>query len=136
MDVMAERAKPETVAPPASDSGTRKLMRLHFELALELGVAGHRPLHQTLAAAVATAGCDIALQLPSLDATAVLTVVRFRDHGRDGFLQIRATETGFDVMDEADIEPGLLRFARSSIDVLERMTVGGSELKLLSHAMH
>jgi len=122
MDVMAARAKPEKMAVPSvSETGTRKLMRLHFELALELGVAGRRSLRETLDTAVATAGCDIALQLPTHDGAAVLTVVRLREGGRNAYLQIRATETGFDVADESDIEPTLLSFARASIDVLERL---------------
>lgn len=134
---MAASVKPgKTSVVPLSETGTRKLMRLHFELALELGVAGRRPLRETLDTAVATAGCDIALQLPTRDAAAVLTVVRLREAGRDAYLQIRVTETGFDVADEADIDADLLGFARASIDVLERLKAGRSGLEPHSYAAH
>jgi hypothetical protein len=132
MDVMAAYAKPEIVAPPVSESAARKLMRLHFELALERGVTGQRSLQDTLVSALATAGCDVAAELPTRDATGVLTVVRLREEGRDGFLQIRTAESGFDIVDEIDIEPALLSFARASIDVLERLLAVGSRPSLLS----
>jgi len=129
---MAAHAKIGSVAPPVSESRICKLMRLHFELALERGVTGQQSLQDTLVSAVATAGCDVAAELPTRDATGVLTIVRLREDGRDGFLQIRTAESGFDIVDEIDIEPALLSFARASIDVLERLKAGGSGSNLLS----
>jgi hypothetical protein len=103
------------------ESGARSLMRLHFELALEVGVSGKRPLQATLRSAVEEAGCDIVMELPTRDGKGTLNVIRMQDDGRDGFLQVVTEESGFQISDEADIEAGLLELARASLKVLEKL---------------
>ena len=111
-------------------------MRLHFELALELGFASKRPLHETLWNALNTAGCDVILQLPTPDAEGVITIVRLRENGQEGFLQVRMAECGFAIADEAEIDPDLLSFARASIDVLDRVKADGAILEPIARAHH
>ena len=102
-----EKPRADIVAPIGKESPVRKLVRLHFELALELGFASKRPLHETLWNALNTAGCDVILQLPTPDAEGVLTIVRLRENGQEGFLQVRMAECGFAIADEAEIDPDL-----------------------------
>ena len=131
-----EKPRADTVAPIGKESPVRKLVRLHFELALELGFASKRPLHETLWNALNTAGCDVILQLPTPDAEGVITIVRLRENGQEGFLQVRMAEYGFAIADEAEIDPGLLSFARASIDVLDRIGADGSILEPSAAARH
>ncbi len=131
-----EKPQLATAAPIGKESPVRRLVHLHFELALELGFASRRPLHETLWNALNTAGCDVILQLPTPDAEGVNTVVRLRENGQEGFLLVRMEECGFDIADESDIDPDLLSFARSSIDVLDRVRADGAILEPSPAARH
>jgi len=139
MDVMAKaQGKKADLAAAnlAAEGGARKLMRLHFELALEVGIAGKRPLRETLRNAVDAAGCDVVVELPTGDARGLVLIIRQREDGRDGFLQVRAAETGFDIADEDEIDPDLLSLARASIDVLERLKADGNVPEQSSPTAH
>ncbi len=131
-----EKSRADIVAPIGEESPVRKLVRLHFELALELGFASRQPLDETLWNALNTAGCDVILQLPTPDAEGVITVVRLRENGQQGFLQVRMSESGFEIADENEIDPELLSFARASIDVLERVKADGAIMEPAAAARH
>ena len=131
-----EKPLVDEVAPIGKESPVRKLVRLHFELALELGFASKRPLHETLWNALNTAGCDVILQLPTPDAEGVITIVRLREAEQEGFLQVRLAEYGFAIADEAEIHPDLLSFARASIDVLDRIRADDAILEPSAAARH
>jgi hypothetical protein len=108
----------------ASQNGVtgRGLRRLQFELALDLSLPGGRPMAETLASAAETAGVDLLFVLPAASGHAMTGVVRVSEEGSDSFLQVRPADGGFAVLDEAEMEGNLLRLARASVDVFQRMS--------------
>ena len=120
----------------SADADGRKLRRLQFELALELGDTGELPLAETLRQAASDAGGDLLFVLPAPDGDGMAAVVRLDDDGKDCFLGVRTAEVGFAVSDEADIDANLLGFARASVDVLERLKADRTVLEPLAGATH
>ncbi len=126
MDVMVQahnKAAGPTGAETANpEADRRKLRRLQFELALELGDTGEKPLAETLRQAAVTVGGDLLFVLPAPNGDGMAAVVRLPDDGRpDCLVGVRTAEVGFAVSDETEIDASLLGFARASIDVLERL---------------
>jgi len=120
----------------APDADGRKLRRLQFELALELGDTGELPLAETLRQAAEDAGGDLLFVLPAPDGDGMAAVVRLDDDGKDCFLGVRTAEVGFAVSDETEIDATLLGFARASVDVLERLKADRTVLEPLADAAH
>ena len=100
----------------------RGLRRLQFELALDLSLPGGRPMAETIAGAAETAGVDLLFVLPAANGQAVTGVVRISEEGNDTFLQVRPSDGGFAVLDETEMDANLLRLARASVDVFQRMS--------------
>ena len=121
--------------PPEADAG--KLQRMQFELALELGDTGEVAAGDLLRQAAEAVGGDIVFLLPGPDGKGMSAVVRMPGvDGKDSFLQVRKADTGFSVSDEAEIDPGLLGFARASVDVLERLRADRKILDPLAASAH
>jgi hypothetical protein len=108
----------------ASQNGVtgRGLRRLQFELALDLSLPGGRPVQETLASAAETAGVDLLFVLPAANGHAMTGVVRVSEEGTDSFLQVKPADGGFVVADEAEMDKAVLGLARTSLDVLQRMS--------------
>jgi len=126
MDVMVQAYNKPAVLPvpeaPNSEADRRKLRRLQFELALELGDTGEKPLADTLRQAADTVGGDLLFVLPAPNGEGMAAVVRLPDDGgRDSLVGVKTADFGFAVSDETEIDANLLGFARASIDVLERL---------------
>lgn len=119
MDVMVKSRTDKARLRRESDS--RRLGRLQFELQLELSDTDKRSVEERLRWAADKAESDLLFVLPAPDGTGTTAVIRFKGEGEDRLLQIRATDAGFDFTEEADIDPVIRGFARSSIDVLERL---------------
>jgi hypothetical protein len=134
MDVMKTHANGADQA--TADADGRKLRRLQFELALELGDTGALPLAETLRQAADDAGGDLLFVLPAPDGDGMAAVVRLSDDGKDCFLGIRTADVGFAISDEAEIDADLLGFARASVDVLERLKADRTVLEPLAAATH
>lgn len=132
MDVMVNSRTRSEV----SDSGASNLKRLEFEMALELGGAGERPLAETVREAAESAGGDLLFVLPAPDGRGSAAVVRLFESGRSRLLQVRPAGSAFVVAEEPEIDADLLVFARASIDVLERLRDDRRVLAPLSSAAH
>jgi hypothetical protein len=98
------------------------LARLQLARALELADAGERPLADKIADAANAAGADLLFMLPSPDGAGMSAMVRFGGAGEDRFLQIRTAEAGMTISKDDEIDPDLLRLARTSVDVLQRIS--------------
>lgn len=109
---------------PASQNGVtaRGLRRLQFELALDLSLPGGRPVEETLASAAETAGVDLLFVLPAANGHEMTGVVRVSEEGNNSFLQVKTAAEGFAVLDEAEMDKAVLGLARTSLDVLQRMS--------------
>jgi hypothetical protein len=112
----------------------RSLQRLQFERALNVRTGAARPPNETLAYAAQSAGADLLFVLPGLRGSAPTAVVRLVDDGVDHFLEVVTTPSGFVVSDEAAMDPTLLRLARASVDVLQRMSADRSIREFLAAA--
>jgi hypothetical protein len=137
MDVMVQAyskpAAPPVAEAPDPEADRRKLRRLQFELALELGDTGDKPLTETLRQAADAVGGDLLFVLPAPNGDGMAAVVRLPDDGgADCLIGVRTAEVGFSVSDEKEIDADLLGFARASIDVLERLRVDRSILEPLA----
>lgn len=110
------------------------LPRLEFEMALEIGGPNEQDWTGIVRDAAEAAGGDLLFVLPygqvrhakgsarSADAGPVEhAMVRLIEDGESRLLLVRAGAAGFHLVEEEAIEPGLVRFARASIDVLERL---------------
>jgi hypothetical protein len=75
-----------------------------------------------LASAAETAGVDLLFVLPAASAHEMTGVVRVSDEGNDSFLQVKTADGGFAVLDEAEMEGTVLRLARASVEVFQRMS--------------
>ena len=97
--------------------------RLEFAMALEVVTPNKSNWQAVVRDAAEAAGGDLLFVLPGArDATdGEHAMVRLLEGGRNQLLLVRAGETGFQMVEEDAIEAGLARFARASIDVLERI---------------
>jgi hypothetical protein len=117
MDVMMNvRAK---AAAPATAG--RSLKRLEFEMALEIGDHIDRPPAEAIHLAAQAAGWELVIVLPTPEGHGTSAIVRLAEGNRNRFLQVEADDEGYAFFEESEIDPELLGFARSSIDVLERL---------------
>ena len=120
--------------PAAGDR--RKLKRLQFELALELGDTGEKPLAETLREAARAADAELVFLLPDPEGLGMTALVRLNEDGEDSFVQVRTAEIGFAVAEEEEINPALLGFARASVDVLQRLNADEAFRQPLVSAAH
>jgi hypothetical protein len=114
--------KENLVRAAANGGNGPGMQRLQFELALDLSVPGVRPVKETLAHAAETAGVDLLFVLPTANGKGTTAVVRMVEEGSDAFLQVRTADDGFAVSDEKQMDKALLQLARTSLDVLRRMS--------------
>ena len=119
------------------------LPRLEFEMALEITVPSEENWTAIVRDAAEAAGGDLLFVLPyaeeapnaedegsSVDATPVEhAMVRLVEDGESRLLLVRAGAAGFHLVGEDAIEAGLARFARASIDVLQRL---GSDTRVVA----
>ena len=137
MNVMMNRRKRSREASAPAEKQT--LARLEFEMALEMSEAGDRSWTDLVRQAAQATGGDLLFVLPAADeagGTAEAAMVRLVEENGDRFLQVRPADTGFKFRDEAEIDPDLLGFARTSIDVLERLRADQRVLEPLSATAH
>ena len=133
---MNRRKKPRSPSGPADG---QPLARLEFEMALEIGEVGDRSWTEIVRQAAQVAGGDLLFVLPTIDSdggTAENAMVRLVEANGDRFLQVRPAESGFKLREEAEIDPDLLGFARTSIDVLERLKADQRVLEPLTATAH
>ncbi len=111
------------------------LPRMEFEMALEIVAPDEKNWTAVVRDAAESAGGDLLFVLPHAEtangedggskAEADPTdhaMVRLVEDGESRLLLVRAGAAGFHLVEEEAIEPGLVRFARASIDVLERLS--------------
>jgi hypothetical protein len=110
----------------APRTGSQSLQRLQLEMALESRNTGKRPLAELLADAADAAGADLLIVLPGPNGAGMTAVLRLKEDAIDSFLQVRATESGFFVAEQPEMDQDLLRLARASVDVLGRMADDGN----------
>ena len=128
-------------ARSAADNGFA-LPRLEFEMALEIVAPNEENWTAVVRDAAEAAGGDLLFVLPyaeatdaedggsSADATPIdHAMVRLVEDRESRLLLVRAGEAGFHMVEENAIEAGLVRFARASIDVLERL---GSDKRIIT----
>ena len=116
-------------AGKAANNNGVVLPRLEFEMALELVGPDEKDWTAIVRDAAETAGGDLLFVLPyaendgaSADATPdEHAMVRLVEDGESRLLLVRIDTAGFHLFEEAAIDAGLVRFARASIDVLERL---------------
>ena len=118
----------------ANDSGIVK-PRMEFEMALEIAAPDDKTWKAAVRDAAEAAGGDMLFVLPhaaganedsgeaSGEANRVdHAMIRLVEDGKNNLLLVRAGAAGFHLVEEDAIEAGLVRFARASIDVLERLS--------------
>lgn len=106
---------------PSAEMNGRSMQRLQLELALDLGAAG-RPPAEVVREAALSAGADLLFVLPAASGNGVTAVLRLREDGRHAFLQVASSGDRFETAEEAKIDANLLRLARASVDVFERLS--------------
>ena len=110
------------------------LPRLEFEMALEMAGPNGENWTAIVGDAAEAAGGDLLFVLPYAEAAHAgdgnssaegtptdHAMVRLVENGESRLLLVRAGAAGFHLVEEEAIEDGLVRFARASIDVLERL---------------
>lgn len=116
------KSAPRTEAPASSG---RTLARLEFEMALDLvGDVRNRQWADVVRQAANAAGGDLALVLPFLDQdgkVAEQAVVRLVEDGQPRFFQVQAAAAGHAIVEENQMDAALLGFARSSVELMERL---------------
>ncbi len=118
------------------------LPRLEFEMALEIVVPNEENWTAIVRDAAEAAGGDLLFVLPyaeaaniedggsPADATPIEhAMVRLVEDRKSRLFLVRVGEAGFHMVEEHAIEAGLVRFARASIDVLERL---GSDKRIVA----
>ncbi len=129
---VGKTAKTQAAGTAARDAFV--LPRLEFEMALEVagpgdGSWGDGNWTGIVRDAAEAAGGDLLFVLPytadsgsSAEATPIdHAMVRLVEDGKSRLLLVRAGAVGFHLLEEDAIDAGLARFARASIDVLERL---------------
>src|SRR5687767_9123838 len=125
------RAKP--ARPPAHE---KSLKRLEFEMALEIGGTGGRPMGDRLRDAAAAAGGDLLFRLPASAGSGETAVIRFAERDGDRLIEVRTWQENYAISEETDMGPEMLSFARASIDVLERLRSDRQVLEPLKTAAY
>ena len=128
------RAKKSGGNPVVDDS--RRLKRIEFEMALELGEASGKPFSESLHKAADAAGGEVLFMLPAAGGVGATGLLRLKENGSSRFVQVRTGASGFIISEEADIDADLLGFARASIDVLERLRADRSVIAPLLSTAH
>jgi hypothetical protein len=132
--VMSTHAKNAGGGSPEDDG--RRLKRLEFEMALEIGEAGGRPFPEVLQKAADVAGGEVLFTLPSRDGSGATGLLRLVEGGKTRLIEVRTGSAGLVIAEEADIDADLLGFARASIDVLERLRADKKVVARLTTAAH
>jgi deferrochelatase/peroxidase EfeB len=109
------------MASPSQASEHHSLARLEFEMALEIAESDSASPTEALRKAAQSAGGDLVIVLPAPSGEGVTAVVRLREGGHSLFVQVRSAEKGFAVSGESEMDPDMLGFARTSIDLLEQI---------------
>ena len=134
MDVMvSSRSTPNGGA--VEDDG-RRLKRLEFEMALEMGEAGGQPFAEALQRAADIAGAEILFVLPAAEGTGATGLLRLTEDGRSRFVQVRSGDAELVILEEEAIDADLLGFARASVDVLERLRADRRVIAPLAAGAH
>ncbi|MYZ47907.1 hypothetical protein [Propylenella binzhouense] len=98
---------------------------LELEMALEIADTEGRAWTEAVRYAAEAAGGELVFVLPdpAEDGSdrSECAIVRLREDDETKLVSIRETDDGFEFRDEAAIDPSLRDFARSSIEVLERL---------------
>ena len=129
------------VGKAANNNGVA-LPRLEFEMALEIVGPNEESWTAIIRDAAEAAGGDLLFVLPyaetpcakdggsPADANPIEhAMVRLVEDGESRLLLVRAGAAGFHLVEEDAIEGGLVRFARASIDVLQRL---GSDKRVVA----
>ena len=129
------------VSKAANNNGV-VLPRMEFEMALEIVRPNEENWTGVVRDAAEIAGGDLLFVLPYAEATdgkngdssadtnpVEHAMVRLVEDGESRLLLVRAGAAGFHLVEEDAIEGGLVRFARASIDVLERL---GSDKRVVA----
>ena len=129
------------VSKAANNNGVA-LPRLEFEMALEIVGPNEKNWREIVRDAAEAAGGDLLFVLPyaetpntddegsSVDASPIEhAMIRLVEDGKSRLLLVRAGAAGFHLVEEDAIEGGLARFARASIDVLQRL---GSDKRVVA----
>lgn len=135
----AGKAANKNIAGTGSDGGF-VLPRLEFEMALEVAGPDDENWAAIVRDAAESAGGDLLFILPCAkdptteDGSAPVApvdhaMVRLVEKGKSRLLLVRAGAAGFHLVEEDTIDAGLVRFARASIDVLERL---GSDKRIVA----
>jgi hypothetical protein len=135
MNVMTNSHAKRIGGGTLEDDG-RRLQRLEFEMALEIGEAGGRAFPEILQRAADIVGGEILFILPATARTGATGVLRVTEGGQRRFVQVRTGEAGFVISKDEEIEPHLLGFARATVHVLERLRADRSVLAPLVPAAH
>ncbi|HSG94947.1 MAG TPA: hypothetical protein VLA28_05470 [Afifellaceae bacterium] len=133
----AGRRRNDAIAAKAGKAANNNgvvLPRMEFEMALELGGPHDKDWTAIVRDAAEAAGGDLLFVLPHSEAADAKdedtpadvspvehAMVRLVEDGTSRLLLVRAGAAGFHLVEEDAIEAGLVRFARASIDVLERL---------------
>jgi hypothetical protein len=110
------------LAQPVAAVPSRHVRRLELQLALDAASAGRRLTAQALREAAESAGADLVFSLPGQKGEGVAAVLRLRQDGEQVLVQVVSTEIGYILSEGAEMDPALLALARSSVEVLERMS--------------
>ena len=108
--------RPKPAAAPRPADGNH-LPHLRIELGLQLA-DNDAPLAEKIALAAAAAGGDLLFVLPAPDGQGVTAMVRLTEAGADRYVQVRTSETGLAVSEEAEVDPAFAQFARSAAALL------------------
>ena len=116
------------------------LPRMELEMALEIARPGEKNWTKIVRDAAETAGGDLLFVLPYAETPDTKdggsptnpvehAMVRLVEDGESRLLLVHAGAAGLHLVEEDAIEAGLVRFARASIDVLERL---GSDKRVVA----
>ena len=121
-------------AGKAANNNGVVLPRMEFEMALEFGGPHQENWTGIVRDAAEVAGGDLLFVLPYAEAPCAKdsgsspdvtridhAMVRLVEDGENRLILVRAGAAGFHLVEEDAIDSGLVRFARASIDVLERL---------------
>ena len=128
------KSRVKTPAGNGAEDDGRRLKRLEFEMALEIGEAGGQPFPEILQKAADVAGGEVLFMLPAADGKGATGLLRLTEDGKSRLVQVKSSDTGLLISEEADIDASLLGFARASIDVLERLRADRSVIAPLLSA--
>jgi hypothetical protein len=142
----AARRRNSAIAAKAGKAANNNgvvLPRMEFEMALEFAAPEEKTWTAAVRDAAEAAGGDLLFVLPYAEgngspgegapaehaAPTDHAMVRLMEDGQSRLILVRASAAGFHLVEEDAIEAGLVRFARASIDVLERL---GSDNRIVA----